>query len=103
MKFNNDLKKHIKLFVKYYSNGSLPFLVNDVLDSNIDYHEKLKDKDFSKLMVYSIYLNNLKQDKNGTVLNHRAAMRRAAQKIRKSIDTKYSVDPKFEKWEMELF
>ena len=102
MKVSEDIKKHLQLFINYYNKRSLPFLVDNILDKNINYNKLLSSVTFKK-RIYSIYLNNLKIDNNGQVLNHKEAMKRAAQQIRTSFDSSYVVEPKFESWELELY
>lgn len=101
MKVSEDIKTHLKLFINYYNKRSLPFLVGSILDKNTDYNELLNNPTYKKL-ICSIYLNNLKINHQGEVLNHKVAMKRAAQQIRTSSDSHYIVEPKFKPWELEL-
>jgi hypothetical protein len=90
-----DVKKHLQLFVKYYKTNTLPYLVENVLNNSIDYQKELLKKNIQVSTIYSVYLNNLKVNSSGMVLNHTQAMTRAAQKIRSILDSNYKANPKF--------
>lgn len=100
---SQDVKKHLQLFASYYKKNTLPFLVENILMSSVDYQKELAKRKISINIIYTVYLNNLKVNNLGMVINHTEAMTRAAQKIRSIIDSSYKTTPKFEKWEMELF
>lgn len=52
--------------------------------------------------AYAIFANVLELDDEGKVLNAKHAERRAAQWIRRYVDSTYVVDPPFEQWEVAL-
>ena len=103
---SDDFKSSLRLFVYYYANNTLHFVINDssILDG-INYAEKLIDYPSSIEQAFSIFANNIKMDEDGNVLNHTHAMTRAAQWIRVACDDSevpYKVEPEFEDWELEL-
>ncbi len=103
MELSDDYKSCLRHFVYYYTNGTLPFVVEEkgLLDG-IDYREDLKYEASLVESVFAIYSNNIKMDENGKVLNHKHAMTRAAQWIRlvcRKDDDDYQVIPEFEDWE----
>ncbi|SDX14177.1 hypothetical protein SAMN05444411_103186 [Lutibacter oricola] len=102
MKLSNDFIKHLRLFVYYYTNGTLQFRVGDILDIDIAYKEVLINDASNMSLIIAIYMNNIEMDANGIVLNHEHAMKRASQQIRQAIDYTYNVEPAFECWELEL-
>ncbi len=103
MKLSKDLRHHLRLFTYYFTNGTLGFMVGEVPTSgDFDYREDLMDSPSDMETMYSVYMNNIEMDENGTVLNDKHAMKRAAQYIRSSYDMKYVVVPEFEDWELEL-
>jgi hypothetical protein len=53
--------------------------------------------------AYAIFINVLELDDLGTVLNAKHAEHRAAQSIRRYIDSDYVVEPPFEDWELCLY
>lgn len=67
---SQEVKKHLKLFVNYYKTNTLPFLVEKTLISSVDYQKELAKSKISINTIYTIYLNNLKVNTNGMVLNH---------------------------------
>lgn len=83
----------------------------DVIDDkellkNINYREDLKNEASLVEQVFAIFINNIKMDESGKVLNLTYSMRRAAQLIRfVCIDENdnYQVEPEFEDWEEELY
>ncbi len=102
MNLSNNLKKHFRLFIYYYTNGTLPFLVGDILNIPVDYREELMYEATSVGNIFTIYMNNIKMDENGNIMNNEYAMKRAAQQIRQCIDSNYKVEPPFEEWEVEV-
>jgi hypothetical protein len=106
MELPTDFKRALRLFVYYYFNGTLAYLVQDGdLLSEVDYAAVLADQPSTMEQVFAIYTNNIKMDENGNVLNQKHAMNRAAQFIiavcHKSEEA-YKVIPELEPWEMEL-
>jgi hypothetical protein len=107
---NNELsegfKGALRLFVYYYTNGTLAYLVKDgSLLGSLDYREALKDEPSIVEQVFAIYTNNIRMDANGQVLNQSHAMNRAAQYIIHSLcdsEPRYQAVPDFEDWELEL-
>lgn len=103
MELSEDFKSCLRHFVYYYTNGTLPFVIgDDSILKDIDYREELKNEASMVEQAFAIYSNNIKMDKDGTVLNHPHAMKRAAQWIRSACDEDYEEVPAFEDWEMEL-
>lgn len=105
MELSEDFKSCLRHFVFYYTNGTLPYVLNEPeILAGIDYRERLKTEASLVEMVFSIYVNNLKMDTDGTVLNDSHAMKRAAQYIRwMAGDDHYTVEPPFEEWETYLY
>ena len=103
MKLSEDFRKNFRLFMYYYTNGTLGFVVGVLpVSGDLDYREELLYEASTMETVISVYMNNIKMDENGTVLNQKHAMKRAAQYIRMSYDHDYIVEPEFESWEIEL-
>jgi len=101
---STDFKSCLRHFVFYYTNGTLQYVIgDDEILKDIDYREDLKNEASMVEETYSIYINNLKFDKNGKVLNNIHSMKRAAQFIRSVCDVNYIVEPDFEQWEIELY
>ncbi|WP_264560111.1 hypothetical protein [Flavobacterium sp. N2270] len=104
MELSIDFKKSLMLFVYYYTNGNLNFVIDDkTILEGIDYREELKEEATFVQTVYSVYLNNLELNHEGKVLNQSYSITRAAKYIRSICDSKYDVVPDFEDWEMETF
>lgn len=106
MELPEDYKRCLRLFVYYYTNGTLPFVIEgkDVL-TGIDYREYLKNEASLVETVFAIYSNNIKMDEHGIVLNQSHAMTRAAQWISlvcRKEGGDYPVIPEFEDWETDL-
>ncbi|QJP35484.1 hypothetical protein F0365_14295 [Nonlabens sp. Ci31] len=109
MELSTDFKRALRLFVYYYTNGTLAYLVTDGhLLAEADYMAKLADQPSNMEQVFAIYTNNIKMDENGKVLNQKHAINRAAQYIITVCNENaenaenYKVIPEFEPWEMEL-
>lgn len=107
MNLSNDFKSVLRHFVYYYTNGTLPYVIgDDALLKGIDYRDELKEEASIVEQAFAIFVNNIKMDTNGTVLNAQHAMFRAAQLIRAVCcapgDT-FKVDPDFQDWETELY
>lgn len=106
MNLSNDFKSALRHFVYYYTNGTLPYVIGgDELLKGIDYREELKEEASMVEQLFAIFVNNIRMDETGRVLNAKYAMYRAAQFIRvvcqEPGDT-FMVDPDFEDWETEL-
>jgi len=106
MDFSNDYKSALRHFVYYYTNGTLPYVIEDnELLKEINYREDLKDEASLVEQAFAIFSNNIKMDESGKVLNLTHSMKRADQWIwlvcREENDT-YKVEPEFEEWEVEL-
>lgn len=107
MELSNDFKSALRHFVYYYTNGTLPFVIDDnELLKNINYREDLKDEASLVEQAFAIFTNNIKMDEYGKVLNLTHSMKRAAQWIRfvcREENDTYQVEPEFEDWEVELY
>lgn len=106
MNLSNDFKRVLRHFVYYYTNGTLPYVIgDDDLLKGIDYREDLKEEASIVEQAFAIFINNIKMDANGTVINAQYAMLRAAQLIRAVCcepEDNFKVDPDFQDWETEL-
>lgn len=106
MNLSSDFKSVLRHFVYYYTNGTLAYVIgDDILLKDIDYREELKEEASIVEQVFAIFVNNIKMDANGTVLNAQHAMFRAAQLIRAVCcepDDTFKVDPDFQDWETKL-
>ena len=102
MKLSEDFIKHFRLFIYYYTNSTLQYRVRNILDINLNYREIIIYDADNVSLISTIYLNNIKLDLTGNVLNHEYAMKLAAQQIRKAIDYTYNINPVFESWELKL-
>ena len=103
---SEGFKGALRLFVYYYTNGTLAYLVKDgsLLDT-LDYREALKDEPSIVEQVFAIYSNNIRMDQDGKVLNQNHSMNRAAEYIIHSLsdsEPRYHAVPDFEDWELEL-
>jgi hypothetical protein len=107
MKLSEDFRSHLRHFVYYYTNGTLPYVIgDDALLAGIDYRELLKTEASLVEKAFAIYANNITMDADGKVLNQRHSMKRAAQWIRlvcRAEGEIYNVEPPFEEWETYLF
>lgn len=107
MKLTEDFRSHLRHFVYYYTNGTLPCVIgDDTILEGIDYRERLKTEASLVEKAFAIYANNITMDGDGKVLNNKHSMKRAAQWIRlvcRGEGETYDVEPPFEEWEMELF
>ena len=52
--------------------------------------------------MYAIFANVIELDEDGSVLNAKYAERRAAQWLRRYMDSRYEILPPLENWESEL-
>jgi hypothetical protein len=106
MGLSGDFKRALRLFVYYYFNGTLTYLVKDgQLLSEVDYAVQLANQPSTMEQVFAIYTNNIKMDEIGNVINQKHAMNRAAQfiiAVCHRSEEAYKVIPEFEPWEMEL-
>ena len=104
---SDDFKSALRHFVYYYTNGTLPYVINDTeLLKNIDYREDLKDEASLVEQAFAIFSNNIKMDENGKVLNLAHSMKRASQWIRlvcREENDNFVVEPEFEDWEIKLY
>lgn len=66
------------------------------------FYETFREENSWVEQTYAIFMNNLKLDESGNVLNYKEAERRAAQYVRRYLDSSYVVEPAFESWECEL-
>lgn len=106
MELSDDYKSCLRHFVYYYTNGTLPYVVEDEILKSIDYREDLKHEASLVETVFAIYSNNIRMDERGKVLNNTYAMKRAAQWIRfvcQETNENYVVEPEFEDWETYLY
>ncbi len=104
MKLSSDFKHHIRLFTYHFHNGTLLLLVpNSQLDQVDDYRETLLFEATDMEMIMAIYMNNIKMDENGKVVNHQHAMNRATEWIKQACLHNYVAQPEFEDWETELY
>ena len=104
MQLSEDYRKNFRLFMYYYSNGTLGFVTGELpVSGDIDYREELLYEPSTMETVVSVYMNNINMDEAGIVQNQQHAMKRAAQYIRMSYDHDYMVEPQFEDWEVDLF
>ena len=104
MKLSDDYRKNFRLFMYYYTNGTLGFMVGVLpVSGDLDYREELLFEADTMQTVVSVYMNNVEMDENGMVLNQNHAMKRAAEYIRTYYDYDYKPEPEFEDWETELF
>ncbi len=107
MKLSDDFKSALRLFVYYYTNGTLPYVIEDeTILKGIDYREMLKEEASLVEIAFAIYANNIQMNDEGEVLNQTHAMKRAAQWIRlvcREAENEYKVEPEFEDWETMLY
>ena len=104
MKLSEDYKKNFRLFMYYYTNGTLGFKVGVLpVSGDLDYREELLYEADTMQTVVSVYMNNIKMDEKGIVLNQNHAMKRTAEYVRTYYDHDFKPEPQFESWETELF
>ena len=104
MKLSEDYRKNFRLFMYYYTNGTLGYVVGVLpVSGDLDYREELLYEADTMQTVVSVYMNNIKMDEIGTVLNQNYAMKRAAEYIRMYYDYDFKSKPEFEDWETLLF
>lgn len=98
-KLSTDVRSSIRFFAFFLANGTVD---NDLLDvEEVDYSSVLLQPSWLE-SISAIYTNVLEVDEQGNVLNDDQARRRAAQYIRECIDRDYTVEPPWERWEIEL-
>jgi hypothetical protein len=106
MELSNDFKNALRHFVYYYTNGTLPYVIeNESILKGINYREMLKEEASLVETAFAIFANNIKMDNSGKVLNRTHAMKRASQWIRlvcREKNEDYKVEPEFEDWETYL-
>lgn len=99
MKVSKYVSGAVRQFSLFFAKGTLGY----PLLKGIDYiNEDLKEESSFAEQAFAVFLNNLEVDEEGVVLNYKYCENRAAQYIRRYFDSSYSVEPPFERWEMEL-
>lgn len=99
MKVSKYVCGAVRQFALWFAKGTLGYPLLD----GIDYTgEILKEESSFAEQAFAVFMNNLKVDRDGNVLNYKYCEYRAAQYIRKFFDSGYTVEPLFEAWEMEL-
>lgn len=98
MKVNKHICGAVRQFSLYFAKGTL----GHPLLKEIDYMEDLKEESSFAEQAFAIFMNHLEVDESGNVVNYKDCENRAAQYIRRYFDSSYTVEPPFEKWELEL-
>lgn len=88
----------LRTFSYWIANGT----VGHPLLEGVDYRVILQEEPSALEPVYAIFANVIELDEQGTVLNAKAAERRAAQYILQYMTGKPAV-PAFEDWETALY
>jgi hypothetical protein len=97
-KLSKDVRGSLRLFAFFLANSTVDW---ELLGEGWDY-DALFENPSDLERVFAIWSNVLELDDAGRVLNHEVAQRRAAQYIRRFVDSSYVVEPPFEPWELEL-
>lgn len=99
MKVSKYVCGAVRQFSLWFAKGTLGY----PLLKGIDYTgEVLKEESSFVEQAFAIFMNNLEVAEDGNVLNYKYCENRAAQYIRRYFDSSYTVEPPFEKWEIEL-
>jgi len=96
-KLSESVSGAVRTFSFWIANGSVGYPLLD----GIDYSCVFKEPSALE-QVYAIYANVLRFDQSGQVLNAKAAEMRAAQWIRRYVESDYAVEPPFQDWELAL-
>jgi len=99
-KLSENIREELRLFAFYLANGTVDVNLLDV-DGTGDY-SSIFEMGSPLEQVFAIWSNVLEIDDKGEVVNAGEAKKRAAQYIRRYIDSDYIVEPPFEAWEVEL-
>lgn len=94
---SGDVFEALKIFGLAFGRIELP---HNIIH-NVDYLSVLFDGGSFLEETVTIFVNNLIVDKEGRVVNHEEATRRASQYIRSYMDSEYQVLPPFKEWEVD--
>ncbi|WP_105620111.1 DUF7677 family protein [Vallitalea okinawensis] len=97
-KLSNSFSGALRLFSYWIANGTVGHPLLDSIDYSCIFHEPSALE-----QAYAIFANVIEMDENGIVLNAKYAEKRAAQHIRRYVDSTYIVEPPFEDWEVKLY
>lgn len=98
---NNRVTKSMSTAVRQFAFWVANKSVGYPLLNNTDYSNIINEPSALE-MTFAIFMNNLKLDGDGKVLNRDYAGKRAAQYIKSYFDTDYRVEPPFEEFEIVL-
>lgn len=99
MKASKHICGAVRQFSLFFVKGTLGY----PLLKGIDYiNEDLKEDYSFAEQAFAIFMNNLEIDEEGNVLNYKYCENRAARYVRRYFDSSYTVEPPFERWEVEL-
>lgn len=96
---SHSLSAAVRRFSYFVAHGT----VGQPLLGGIDYLAIIKDESSFIEQAFAVFINNIKMDKSGSVLNYDYCERRAAQYIREYFDENYIAEPAFEDWEVVLY
>lgn len=100
MKVSKYICGAVRQFSYWFAHGT----PGEPLLKDIDYTGKiLREESSFAEQAFAIFMNNLEVDRRGNVLNYKYCENRAAQYIRAYFDPAFTVEPPFEKWEIELY
>ena len=99
MKVNKYVCGAVRQFSLWFAKGTLCY----PLLKEIDYvGEIMKEESSFVEQAYGVFMNNLKLDEDGSVVNYKYCENRAAQYVRRYFDRNYEIVPPVEPWECEL-
>lgn len=96
---SHSLSGAVRQFSYWVAHGTVGY----PLLEGIDYLSDMKECSSIIEAAYAIFMNNLRLDVNGKVINYRNAENRAAQYLRGYYDPSYLVEPPIAFWECELY
>lgn len=96
-KLSNDVSGALRTFSFWLANGTVGHPVLEGIDYTCIFSEPSALE-----QTFAIFTNVLDLDESGNVLNSKHAEKRAAQYIRRYVDSSYKIEPELEAWEVEL-
>ena len=98
MKVSKYVQGAVRQFSNWFFNGTLGY---DILE-DIDYLSTIKEEPSCGELAFAIFMNNLKIDTEGRVLNYTYCKNRAAEYIKSYHNPNFTMTPKLEQWETYL-
>jgi hypothetical protein len=97
VKLSNSFSGALRTFAYFMSSGTHYML------EGVDYLSLYGSDPGAIEQAYAIFVNVLKLDEAGQVLNAQYAQKRATDYVRSYCDIAYTVEPPYEDWEVALY